>query len=94
MMLADLGDEVVNIKLVPDLLHVTSLRSSVENVDGLPFIAQFRSEIPGYKLCHKAKAGMTGWAQVHGWRSIRRKASIARVVEPGAWIRVKRSASG
>jgi len=32
------------------------------------FIEQFRSEIPGYMLRHKVKAGMTGWAQVHGWR--------------------------
>ncbi|MCP4036750.1 MAG: undecaprenyl-phosphate glucose phosphotransferase [bacterium] len=32
------------------------------------FIEQFRGEIPGYMLRHKAKAGMTGWAQVHGWR--------------------------
>lgn len=32
------------------------------------FIEQFRSEIPGYMLRHKVKAGMTGWAQIHGWR--------------------------
>ncbi|MDX1419578.1 MAG: undecaprenyl-phosphate glucose phosphotransferase [Rubricoccaceae bacterium] len=32
------------------------------------FIEQFRHEIPGYMLRHKVKAGMTGWAQVHGWR--------------------------
>lgn len=32
------------------------------------FIEQFRSKIPGYMLRHKVKAGMTGWAQVHGWR--------------------------
>ncbi len=32
------------------------------------FIEQFRGEIPGYMLRHKVKAGMTGWAQVHGWR--------------------------
>jgi Undecaprenyl-phosphate glucose phosphotransferase len=31
-------------------------------------IAGFRHEIPGYMLRHKAKAGITGWAQVHGWR--------------------------
>jgi len=32
------------------------------------FIEAFRSEIPGYMLRHKVKAGMTGWAQIHGWR--------------------------
>ena len=32
------------------------------------FIEQFRSEIPDYMLRHKVKAGMTGWAQIHGWR--------------------------
>lgn len=32
------------------------------------FIAEFRSHVPGYMLRHKMKAGMTGWAQVNGWR--------------------------
>ena len=32
------------------------------------FIEEFRREIPGYMLRHKVKSGMTGWAQVHGWR--------------------------
>jgi exopolysaccharide biosynthesis polyprenyl glycosylphosphotransferase len=32
------------------------------------FIEQFRREIPGYMLRHKVKAGLTGWAQIHGWR--------------------------
>ena len=32
------------------------------------FIKEFRREIPGYMLRHKVKAGMSGWAQVHGWR--------------------------
>jgi exopolysaccharide biosynthesis polyprenyl glycosylphosphotransferase len=32
------------------------------------FIEEFKREIPGYMLRHKVKAGMTGWAQVHGWR--------------------------
>ena len=31
-------------------------------------IREYRHEIPGYMLRHKVKAGMTGWAQVHGWR--------------------------
>jgi Undecaprenyl-phosphate glucose phosphotransferase len=32
------------------------------------FIEQFRHEVPGYMLRHKMKAGITGWAQIHGWR--------------------------
>lgn len=32
------------------------------------FINEFRKRIPRYMLRHKVPAGMTGWAQVHGWR--------------------------
>jgi len=32
------------------------------------FIEEFRKRIPHYMLRHKVPAGMTGWAQVHGWR--------------------------
>jgi exopolysaccharide biosynthesis polyprenyl glycosylphosphotransferase len=31
-------------------------------------IEEFRQSIPRYMLRHRVKAGMTGWAQVHGWR--------------------------
>ncbi len=31
-------------------------------------VQQFRSRIPGYMLRHKVKAGITGWAQINGWR--------------------------
>ncbi|ADK83828.1 Undecaprenyl-phosphate glucose phosphotransferase [Desulfarculus baarsii DSM 2075] len=31
-------------------------------------IAEFRKQIPGYMLRHRTKAGITGWAQVNGWR--------------------------
>ena len=32
------------------------------------FISQFRKTIPNYMARHSVKAGITGWAQVHGWR--------------------------
>jgi Undecaprenyl-phosphate glucose phosphotransferase len=32
------------------------------------FVQQFRQEIPKYMLRHKMKSGITGWAQVNGWR--------------------------
>jgi exopolysaccharide biosynthesis polyprenyl glycosylphosphotransferase len=32
------------------------------------FVAQFKHRIPQYMLRHKVKSGITGWAQVNGWR--------------------------
>ncbi|PYR24277.1 MAG: undecaprenyl-phosphate glucose phosphotransferase [Acidobacteria bacterium] len=32
------------------------------------FVKQFKDRIPQYMLRHKVKAGITGWAQVNGWR--------------------------
>ncbi len=40
------------------------------------FVHEFKGKIPQYMLRHKVKAGITGWAQVHGWRgntSIRKR---------------------
>jgi Undecaprenyl-phosphate glucose phosphotransferase len=32
------------------------------------YVEEFRQKIPAYMLRHKMKAGITGWAQVNGWR--------------------------
>ncbi len=32
------------------------------------FIDDFKKRIPNYMLRHKVKAGLTGWAQINGWR--------------------------
>jgi lipopolysaccharide/colanic/teichoic acid biosynthesis glycosyltransferase len=32
------------------------------------FVEQFARTCPGYMLRHRVPAGMTGWAQIHGFR--------------------------
>jgi Undecaprenyl-phosphate glucose phosphotransferase len=59
-----------NIDELPQLWNV--LRGDMSIVGPRPerphFVEQFRHRIPSYMLRHKVKAGLTGWAQVNGWR--------------------------
>ncbi|MCZ6507142.1 MAG: undecaprenyl-phosphate glucose phosphotransferase [Acidobacteria bacterium] len=32
------------------------------------FVQEFKERLPQYMMRHKVKSGITGWAQVHGWR--------------------------
>ncbi|HVS16210.1 MAG TPA: undecaprenyl-phosphate glucose phosphotransferase [Thermoanaerobaculia bacterium] len=32
------------------------------------FVSEFKHKIPNYMLRHRVKSGLTGWAQVNGWR--------------------------
>ena len=43
-------------------------RSSARGPERPHFVEQFKHKIPQYMLRHKVKAGLTGWAQVNGWR--------------------------
>ena len=55
---------------MPQLWNV--LRGDMSLVGPRPerpyFVDQFKQRIPQYMLRHKVRAGLTGWAQVNGWR--------------------------
>ena len=55
---------------IPQFLNI--LRGDMSFVGPRPerpfFVQQFKHRIPQYMLRHKVKAGITGWAQVNGWR--------------------------
>jgi len=55
---------------LPQLWNV--LRGDMSLVGPRPerpvFVKKFRAEIPHYMLRHKVRSGITGWAQVNGWR--------------------------
>jgi exopolysaccharide biosynthesis polyprenyl glycosylphosphotransferase len=55
---------------LPQLWNV--LRGDMSIVGPRPerptFVREFKHKIPRYMLRHRVKSGITGWAQVHGWR--------------------------
>jgi Undecaprenyl-phosphate glucose phosphotransferase len=65
---------------LPQLWNV--LRGDMSLVGPRPerpvFVNKFRSQIPHYMLRHKVRAGITGWAQVNGWRG---NTSLGRRIE-------------
>ena len=59
-----------NIDELPQLFNV--LKGEMSLVGPRPerpmFVDRFRQAVPDYDLRHAMPVGMTGWAQVHGWR--------------------------
>jgi len=54
----------------PQLLNI--LKGDMSLVGPRPerpsFVHEFKNHIPNYMLRHRVRSGLTGWAQVHGWR--------------------------
>jgi lipopolysaccharide/colanic/teichoic acid biosynthesis glycosyltransferase len=65
---------------LPQLMNV--LRGQMSLVGPRPerpyFVEQFRRQLPFYSTRHRLQVGITGWAQVNGWRG---DTSISRRVE-------------
>ena len=59
-----------NIDELPQLINV--LKGEMSLVGPRPerpqFVDKFKEEIPQYMIKHKVRPGMTGWAQIHGYR--------------------------
>jgi exopolysaccharide biosynthesis polyprenyl glycosylphosphotransferase len=60
----------ISLDELPQLFNV--LKGEMSLVGPRPerpnFVEEFRNGIPSYMLRHKIKAGITGWAQINGWR--------------------------
>ncbi len=69
-----------NIDELPQLINI--IKGDMSLIGPRPerpyFVDKFREEIPKYMIKHHVRPGMTGWAQVHGWRG---DTSILRRIE-------------
>ena len=69
---------------LPQLINV--LKGNMSLVGPRPelphFVEQFKETIPYYMVKHQVKPGMTGWAQVHGYRG---DTSIEKRIELDLW---------
>jgi Undecaprenyl-phosphate glucose phosphotransferase len=59
-----------NLDELPQLLNVVLGDMSLvgPRPERPPFVKQFKERIPQYMIRHRVKSGITGWAQVNGWR--------------------------
>jgi Undecaprenyl-phosphate glucose phosphotransferase len=59
-----------NLDELPQLLNVVLGDMSLvgPRPERPPFVKQFKERIPQYMVRHRVKSGITGWAQVNGWR--------------------------
>jgi exopolysaccharide biosynthesis polyprenyl glycosylphosphotransferase len=61
---------LLNLDELPQLFNV--FKGDMSLVGPRPerptFVQEFKKRVPQYMLRHKVKSGITGWAQVNGWR--------------------------
>jgi lipopolysaccharide/colanic/teichoic acid biosynthesis glycosyltransferase len=73
-----------NIDELPQLWNI--LKGEMSLVGPRPerpqYVEKFKETIPGYMMRHKFKAGLTGWAQINGWRG---DTSIQKRIEYDLW---------
>jgi len=74
----------LNLDELPQLINV--IRGDMSLVGPRPerpvFVSKFKREFPEYMLRHRIKAGMTGWAQVNGFRG---NSPLEKRVEYDLW---------